>query len=1307
MRTHVWLCVVVALLSSTGASAPAVFQDTFERGAGKWGPYHRNEPRATASVVVDDTARGGSFLRVQCPGQRPLEGVNTPVSGIEDLALYTIRARVRGKGKLWGCVSSRNGWLYAKQTIALTSQWQTYTVPKLTGAGERTLSINFLTRQAHEATFEIDAVEVVKQPGPPAAHTAVGPVRIEAEDYALNVTYIKTDKTALAGRALSAPIYTGIANAPFPLTTRPAFVYVRLKPGTPADVYRLAARVGGYEHTLAVAKPATQQGWQWVRFDMPKPAAARGRLDVRVGQTKRGLPPALLDAVVIAARGDLTPDELAATPALTRDRPLVAAGRCATPPTIDGRADDACWAECVAVRDFTLLGRNAAPTQKTMAKLCYDAERLYVAFRCEEYVLQHAANQRHAFQQNKIQRDSEVWRDDSVVLIVAPKARGPYFDLFANARGAFEDARCMLPDIWQTRDTTWNGDIRAAGRLDDGFWEIEIAVAFESLATAPPKPGERWRLCLGRIEKNAREGSAWNPVVTGFHDADTLGALAFLPSVGGADAALPDRIAGGKNTAKLSRAKAARPLLADLVLAQTGRPKTRVRTTVAPGEHAPLTFDVSATGQAELSCDLFDAGSLTPLYLSPRLQRRVQASSAKLRVATRRDYSVFLNGERVAKGPSADGARVLDVPLQAGVNAFSFQVHSGRLAAAIELPGQRVVTDASWRFAPGEPAKFADAAFDDSKWAKARVFGRASGALGGEGASVVGGEGRGVVRRVVWFEKTYVWPTPDPAQHVPQNAAQHLTFSATGMRGRTLDGFKLFLAAPPEFEVIGCTGYYGVARDAKAEFLTSGPTKTRRHGKDVLVYTVAATKPLEHRPKVRILELFNVLVRYRGPTEPAKEYTFEYWSEAERGSITEGPQAFPVRVTPPLRGKQPKQLVLQLWGSFFGQMDDLAMKKATLATMRAVGFNNVVSGTKADTEIAAKYGITNTMGINFEPWMLDRRPYLREHPEHALLDANGERSKKFVCTTALLARGWDSVAAMLRELIEDREPHVVDWDFESSPFTGCLSCYCPRCLAVFRQHAGLAADTALAAEGLRETHASAWIDFMTTRNAQLGKKFCDVVNACGATFSMYSGYQSDETQRIYGVDWRKIGRLRAADYVGCGYGRYRELVDATVAALDGIPLVTGTILRPYDRNVCERVVPLTKARVLRRLADSTGGILVYDRLPLAGRSWYALAEVFRLAADHEEVFRHGATSPELAAVDRAAEPELAVKRAGDAALVMLMNSGRKPKVFRVRLDRDSVRAGWLYYADKPANLGKPIEITVPAGDAEAIVLKLR
>ena len=530
--------------------------------------------------------------------------------------------------------------------------------------------------------------------------------------------------------------------------------------------------------------------------------------------------------------------------------------------------------------------------------------------------------------------------------------------------------------------------------------------------------------------------------------------------------------------------------------------------------------------------------------------------------------------------------------------------------------------------------------------------------------------------------------------------------AATGMRGRALSGFTLCLAVPPEFEVIGSSGYYGRARGEKAEFLASGPERLRRRGKDVLLYTVRATRPLPYRPKVRILELLNVFVRYRGPVRPAAEYTFEYWTEAEDGSITECPQTFPVRVTPALRGRQPKRLVLQLWGSFFGPMDDPAMKEATLDTMRAVGFNNLVSGNREDTELARKYGITNTMGINFEPWCLSRADYLKAHPDDALLDAKGQRSTKYVCTTALLGHGWDDVAQALRRRIEANRPHIVDWDYESSPFTSYLSCYCPRCMAAFREHAGIAADMALSPKSIRETHAAPWIDFLTTRNAQLARKFRDVANACGARFSMYSGYESEETHRVYGVDWRKIGRLGAADHVGCGYGRSKERIDASVAALGRIPLVVGVLMRPYDRSLRERVVPLTKARLLRRLADSTGGILVYDRLPLGGRSWLALAEVSRLAADHEALFLHGTAAPELATVEGAAEPDLAVKRLGKAALVLLMNASRKPRTMTVRFDA-AVKSATRYYAAAAAKPADPLAVHLAPGEAEAIVLTLQ
>ena len=1294
--------LVAAAVTCLPLHAQVVFREGFETPKHKWQAYRSKPTQATFETVAGDAADGGKFLRVACPGRLKLEGVYTSVRGAKAHTLYTMRAKLRGKGDVWGMMLSSNGWLYAKQTVALTGQWQTLTLSKLTGA-KGGLSIYFVTKTEHQARFDLDAVEVVKEADPPAGDAGVGPLRLEAEDYAVSSSYVVKDADALAGRALRAPSYLGPRNMPFPLTTRPVFVYLRLRPGAPKDSVNLCARIEGYQQLLATAKPARPSGWQWVRLDVPKPAAARGSVDIALRQPKRGLAPALVDSVVIASDGKLRPEQLAAARLALSGRPLIAVGRCPSPPLIDGRPDDACWAECIAVRDFNLIGRDAAPTQKTTARLCYDATNLYVTFTCLEYVLQPEANQLHAFRDRETERDSNVWDDDSVAVILGPTAQGPYFDVFANARGTVNDARLRLPDIWQSRDPSWNGDVEVAGRKGDGSWGVEMRIGLASMAAAEPKPGECWRLCLGRIAKHAKETSAWNPVVRGFHVADTLGTLTFRPHVGGLDLSVPGKIVGGPNVLRATRAETASAVCLGAAIEEGPATGARSRTLAMPGKQAEVVCHVTGQAKVKLSCNVLDAATLDPLYLSPVLERTVTASDATLCLATAAGYAVYHNGVRVASGANADGSQAIKVALQAGVNAFAFQVESGRVAAAIDVPGQRVVSDTAWRYAPGEPKDFASATFNDSKWAKAKLYAKAKSTLGHE----VGGDGPGVVRRVVWFEETYLWPTPEPAQHVPQNAAQHLTFSANGMAGRVLDGFKLSLAVPRHFEVIGSAGYYGRTRDEKAEFIMAGMKEAKRNGQPVRVYEVRADKPIKRRAKVRILELLNVFVRYVGPATPEEEYEFEFWTEAEGGSITECPQRVPVRVTPALRGKQPKRMVWQIWGSFFGCMDDPEMKKALLDTMCKAGFNNLVSGKREDAELGHAVGITNTSGINFEPWSLDRRGYLGEHPEDALLDAQGKRSAKYVCTGALLGRGWPSVEAKLRERIERDRPHIVDWDYESSPFTSYLSCYCNRCLAEFRKHAGLADDVELDPKTMRDHHGAAWIDFMTTRNAQLAKRFKEVAHACGAHFSMYSGYHSSETRVTYGVDWSKIGKLEAADHVGCGYGRRREHVDATIDALDGIPLVVGAILRPYDRNLRERVVPMTKARLLRRLADSTGGVLVYDRMPLGGRSWLAIAEVTRLCADYEELFLRGERTWDAVEVQPAGETESAVKRLGKTALVLLMNAGAKPKTFTVTVKPGAARSGTLYYAARAVRASEATTVVLSPGDAEAIVMERR
>ena len=81
------------------------------------------------------------------------------------------------------------------------------------------------------------------------------------------------------------------------------------------------------------------------------------------------------------------------------------------PPLVDGRLDDACWRRAEKADDFRALGTRVAPTQKTLAMVCFDEECVYVAFRCEDddIALIKATKRGH---------DQRVWQDDCVEIFI-------------------------------------------------------------------------------------------------------------------------------------------------------------------------------------------------------------------------------------------------------------------------------------------------------------------------------------------------------------------------------------------------------------------------------------------------------------------------------------------------------------------------------------------------------------------------------------------------------------------------------------------------------------------------------------------------------------------------------------------------------------------------------------------------------------------------------------------------------------------------------------------------------------------------
>jgi len=183
------------------------------------------------------------------------------------------------------------------------------------------------------------------------------------------------------------------------------------------------------------------------------------------------------------------------------------------------------------------------------------------------------------------------------------------------------------------------------------------------------------------------------------------------------------------------------------------------------------------------------------------------------------------------------------------------------------------------------------------------------------------------------------------------------------------------------------------------------------------------------------------------------------------------------------------------------------------------------------------------------------------------------------------------------------------------------------------------------------------------------------------------------------VNWDCVGDFQACDRAGCGYGRPADAIPATIDGLKGIPVLFGELARPYDTKETIPPIPMTKARLLRRALDSTGGVLIYNRLPLDGRSWYAIAETTRLVATYENLFTTGRRE----ALPGCDEARVQVVTDGRTTLVCAMNAGSSDLDLRLPLPTEA-GGGNEFYSGRNVVAGQTVSCILPAGEAAVFVL---
>ena len=316
-----------------------------------------------------------------------------------------------------------------------------------------------------------------------------------------------------------------------------------------------------------------------------------------------------------------------------------------------------------------------------------------------------------------------------------------------------------------------------------------------------------------------------------------------------------------------------------------------------------------------------------------------EATTALIHLSADGPFELIINEKSVKSADHADKIEI-ETPIKAGVNNVILKLHRGTAAIRITAPGLDITGD-NWKLAPlSDPSTTFDGLSGDSEWETAAKIGDNS-LLG----SIVGKQNQPVtLQRTILWKKTRVWPSPSSAFQLPENATIRMNLIVDGITGKRLTNWTTYLALPAGIECLGSSGFYGTTNAQQPRFAMKRLGKVKIDGVMWDCYRITADKPIE-ASKHDVMKIVQVFLRYKGEiAEDRSDMKIIYWSEANDGAVVEGRQSVPVQVIEGLNGKQPTNYIFQIYGGWFGRLDDQDMREEILKTAKLAGFNHIVNG---------------------------------------------------------------------------------------------------------------------------------------------------------------------------------------------------------------------------------------------------------------------------------------------------------------------------------------------------------------------------
>ena len=167
--------------------------------------------------------------------------------------------------------------------------------------------------------------------------------------------------------------------------------------------------------------------------------------------------------------------QVGAQQSVTKSRRTAHAARVTKGPTINGRLDDAAWAQATPIRGFVQRDPNhwLPSSEETTALIVYDEKSIYFGFQCK-------LPDSSGVVANNMRRDSDIFGDDNIqIMLDTYNDRQNGFFFFVNPLGAQSDL--MLSNEGRSYNLDWDCNWTSKVHQYKDRWTVEVEIPFSQL----------------------------------------------------------------------------------------------------------------------------------------------------------------------------------------------------------------------------------------------------------------------------------------------------------------------------------------------------------------------------------------------------------------------------------------------------------------------------------------------------------------------------------------------------------------------------------------------------------------------------------------------------------------------------------------------------------------------------------------------------------------------------------------------------------------------------------------------------------